>query len=672
MVSKKYFCGKILVVSLIEETFIKVHNAKRLIITAFLLVAFNLFFNAAHAVEVINAPTIDPTKVEQQKADNTKEVNFGGIQAQDAYEGPGVEVPNLIDVIKEKKKQKQEIQTDEVITPQEGSASSQPSAKQGLTLDADEMEYFEDRNEIEARGNVVIKTNSDNTTLSADKAIYNKDTNIIRLFDNVVLNKDKSCIRGDFMSINLNEENVLMNEPVGTVGLMTLRAQEGYAYANEIQMLNGDAKLAREIDMTLQSKGFGYLDETIVQKDFATSDLKKKRSEPLRIKTKEIIIESKRDHDTITFKNADIYYKKFKIATAASAEILTDKSQSYVETNLPEVGMIRDFGTYFGWGYATEVPFGGTLKLMPAIVYDSGIGIGGIARYRSKRNFIEAAYATSSENFIVRGKYEFNKNWYIDYGRHAYFDEWFYGRRQPGYIAQLVYDKSYLVKDLDAVFKQRFSGGYVTDYGVAEKDSRFGTARFRWQGELTKTLFEKKNDEQDLYIRSYIYTQAGATLYGTGDVTGIARFGPALQTRVKNWGSRISYGMAGIHGESPLNFDKYIYGKQFITIDENIRLGKYLAVGYQGTISILRDNPDKDLLTENKFYVVAGPEDVKVAFSYDTYRERAIFDVLFLVGKDNSKIEYDKLTIKNPDKAGKQTSAFENLKYYRVKVPEKI
>ena len=173
-------------------------------------------------------------------------------------------------------------------------------------------------------------------------------------------------------------------------------------------------------------------------------------------------------------------------------------------------------------------------------------------------------------------------------------------------------------------------------------------------------------------MKVYAYTQAAGTVYGTGDVTGVVRFGPMLQTRVKNWGSRIMYGMAGVHGRSPLRFDEYIYGKQYITIDENIRLGKYLALGYQGTISILRDNPDKDLLTENKFYVVAGPEDVKLAFSYDTYRERAIFDVLFLVGKDTAKIKYDKLTIKDPDKAGKKTSNFENLKYYKVKVPEDI
>lgn len=656
-------------VSLIEEAYIKVRNAKRLIVSVFSLFALGFITNAGHALEVINAPTVGVDNVEKH-IEQTNNAAFSNINGEEIYEGPGLEIPNFIDVIKEKVQQGGQ----EVITPEEAAQKSKADnvQKQSLTLDADEMEYFEDRNEIEARGHVFIKTYPDGTTLNADKAIFNRDTNIIKLFDNVVLNKDDSTLKGDFMSINLNEENVLMNEPTGNMGMMTLRAQEGYAYANEIQMLNGDAKLAKEVDLTLHSKGFGYLDQTIVQEEFATPELRKKRSEPLKIKTKEIIIESKRDHDTITFKHADIYYKKFKIATAESAEILTDKGQGYVETNLPEVGMIRDFGTYFGWGYATEVPFGGTLKVMPAIVYDSGLGIGGIARYRSKRNFIEAAYATSSENFIVRGKYEFNKNLYIDYGRHAYFDEWFYGRRQPGYIAQLVYDKNYRVKDLNAIFKHRISAGYVTDYGVQESDSKFGTSRFRYQAELSKMIFERKNDEQDMYIRGHLYAQGGATLYGTGDVTGIVRFGPSLHTRVKNWGSRISYGMAGVHGRSPLMFDTYIYGKQFLTIDENIRLGKYLALGYQGTISLLRDNPGKDLLTENKFYVVAGPEDIKVAFSYDTYRERALFDVLFYVGKDNSKIEYDKLTIKNPDKVGKETSPFENLKYYRVKVPENI
>lgn len=664
MVSKKHFCDKMSLVSFMEKDFFSVQVIKRLILALFVFMAFN-FLNASHAYEVINAPTIDPNKVQENiiKEDKT-DINFGGMKMKDSYEGPPLEVPNLIDVIKEKKQQKQDAT--------EQKSDSQVEKKQSATLDSDFMEYFEDRNEIEARGHVVIKTYPDNTVLTADKAIFNKNTNVIRLFDNVVLDKNGTTLKGDFMSIDLNEENVLMNEPIGTMGIMTIRAQEGYAYANEIQMINGDAKMAKDIDVLLQTKGFGYLDETLVLKDLATPELKKKRSEPLKIKTKEIIIESKKEHDTITLKDAEIYYKKFKVAKVGSAELLTDKNQTFVESNLPEAGMFRGFGTYVGWGYTTEVPFGGTLKIMPALVYDSGLGVGVIGRYMSKRNLLEAGYATSSENLIVHGRYRFNDNLYIDYGRHAYFDEWFFGRRQPGYIAQLVHDKQYLVKDLDATFRQRWSAGYVTDYNEKESLSRNGTMRLRWQGELYKTFFEKRNEEQDMYIRTLAYTQAAATLYGTGDTVGVVRFGPMIQTRVKNWGSRIMYGMAGVHGRSPLYFDEYIYGKQYITIDENIRLGKYLAVGYQGTISILRDNPDKELLTENKFYVVAGPEDVKLAFSYDTYRERAIFDVLFLVGKDTAKLKYDKLTIKNPDKAGKKTSNFENLKYYKVKVPENI
>lgn len=642
------------------------HGLKKLIFPLFLFFAFN-FFNAGHAVEEIIAPTVDPTKTEEQiQDDDSLDMSIGSPnKSKEVYEGPGVEIPNLIDVLKSKKKTKEQ-------APQEESAAADEAPKQSATLDADEMEYFEDRNEIEARGNVIIKTYPDETTLSADKAIFNRDSNVIRLFDNVVLDKDGSVMKGDFMSIDLNEENVLMNDPEGRMGVMTVRAQEGYAYANEIQMINGDVEMAKQIDMILQSKGFGYYDNTMVNQSLATPELKKKRSEPLKIRTKEIIIESKRDHDTITLKNADIYYKKFKVASADSIEILTDKNQSFIETNLPEIGMVRDFGTYVGWGYTTEMPFGGTLKVMPALVYKSGVGIGVVGRYRSRRSLLEAAYGTSSENLIVRGKYEINDNLYVDYGRHAYFDEWFQGARRPGYIAQLVYDRAYKVGDLDATFKQRFSGGYVTDYALKESENRNGSLRLRWQAELQKQIFEKKNEEQDMLVRSYLFAQTSATVYGTGDVTGLVRFGPTLQTRVKNWGSRISYGIAGVHNKSPYIFDQYIYGKQFISIDENIRLGRYLSVGYQGTISLLRDNPDKDLLTENKFYVVAGPDDVKIAFSYDTYRERMFFDVLFMVGNDNGKIKYDKLTVKNPDKAGKQVSAFENLKYYRVKVPQAL
>lgn len=640
----------------------------------------HLGVGAAFAVETINAKTVD-TKAKQEHKKPAKRLS-APIRQQDVYDGEELEIPNLIDILKpkiESYKHKDAISPEEAAkmdikeaSGENANANEQAEPKQSAVMNSDEMEYFDDRGEVEARGHVVITTKPDNTKLSADKAVYNKNENVIRLFGNVVLEKDNSVVYGDFMSVDLNEENVLMNEPAGRHSNITFRAHEGWAYANELQTINGEAELADDMEMVLASNGFGYYDQTIYERFLGVSELQKTRSEPLKIKTKEIIIESKRDHDTITFKNLEVFYKKFKVANADNAQILTDKGQNYVETNLPEVGMIRDFGTYVGWGPAFALPYGGTFKIMPALVYDSGVGLGVIGRLSSKRNMLYGAWATNSKNLVVKGKYKLNDNIYFDYGRHAFFDEWFQGGRRPGYIFQAVHDKTYNVADLGAKYRQRFSAGYVTDWAKGEHDNKYGTMRLRWQGELSRQLFSIENEEQDMFMKLFAYAQGSATVYGTGDVVGIGRFGPTIQTRVRNWGSRISYGIAGVHNKSPFIFDQYIYGKQYINIDENIRFGKYLALGYQGTISLLKDNPNKDLLTENKFYAIVGPEDLKLGFAYDTYRDMFYFDVLFVLGADKNKIQYEKLTAKNMHKMQKETSPFENLKYYRVKVPETL
>ena len=113
--------------------------------------------------------------------------------------------------------------------------------------------------------------------------------------------------------------------------------------------------------------------------------------------------------------------------------------------------------------------------------------------------------------------------------------------------------------------------------------------------------------------------------------------------------------------------------KSSIDIDESLKLGKYLSVGYRGVISPLKDNDDKDLLTENRFYAIAGPEDIKVAFSYDTIRSSVNFDFMFLLGTDSTNIEYDKITVREPDKLQKTDKGVNKDKgLWRVKVPEDL
>lgn len=625
------------------ERFMVDKNLKLFTVLLFLISIF--FTNSANAVEEIVAKTKRPAaKIVKEE-----------VEYYEPYvQTDGMEIPNPF-----------QKRVKPILEP------AIPAKENTLTMDSDEIEYNGETNEVEARGHVLVIAQPENIRLSADRGVYNRSTNIIKLYDNVTLHKDGAEIVGDYMVVDLNEENILMNEPTGTFDFFKITGREGYAYTNKIESINGEIELAKKMDVTIASYGFGsYYDPTIIQANLATDEMKKKRTEPYKLHTKEIIIKSEKDHDIVTFKNVDIYYKKFKLITAKNVQIYTDKEQNYIETNVPEIGSMSGFGTYAGPGFVTKGPLGSTIKIVPSLVLDGGLGFGGIARVHSKRNTLEAGWASSSKNLIGRGKYKFNKDLRFEYARHSYMDEGLFGHRRAGYLAQLVHQKTWDVPNLDAKFTQRISAGYVAEYSKEHQEDMPGTSRLRWQADLNKPLFSIGDKEQDMFLNLSGVAQVGATVYGTGDTVGIFRVGPSIQSRVRNWGSKINFAMAGIHGASPYRFDEYRYGKVSIYIDQNYRFNRYLAAGYQGAFAPLKDNHDKKLVTENRFYVMAGPEDVKAAISYDTEREIAAFDILFLLGSDNMKAKYDKLTIENVETLGKKRDFFEDMKFRKIQVPE--
>jgi len=75
------------------------------------------------------------------------------------------------------------------------------------------------------------------------------------------------------------------------------------------------------------------------------------------------------------------------------------------------------------------------------------------------------------------------------------------------------------------------------------------------------------------------------------------------------------------------------------------------------------------ILTENRFYAVVGPDDLKVAIGYDTVRKRTMFDVVFLLGVDNASVKFDKLKIQNPNKLGREYDRKEDKEYARIDEP---
>ena len=631
---------------------------KNIIRILYIVIAFHFLLTTASA----NEPEYFETKTQEEVAaqKNKGNLNLNSFLAEDNdyEETEEIALPNLL----EKKQNKSDEKT------------AKQQEKTEIVLDSDKVFYNEETNEVEAKGNVKITTKPEKSKITADRAVYSRDLNTIKLYGNVKLHKDGATMVGDYLLVDLANDNILIDEPITKYGNLRIKAKEGYAYANKIEMVNGEIELAEKLDTIVASHGFGsFYDRRIIESHFATDELKKTRADKFKIHSKEIIIKSENDRDVVTFKDAEIFYKNFRVMRASNLDVFTDKSQGYAETNSAEFGSISKFGTYLGLGYVFKTPGSSTLKLVPALVTssDDGLGVGLIARHQSKRNFLEGGWASNSKNLVLRGKYKFNKYWRADYGRHAYIPEWLNGSNRPGYLAQVSYHRKWLVKDLRANFEQRISAGLAAEYhedSDLQKEA-FSTMRYRYQAQLNKTFFSFGDKEQDVWLDVGAIGQVSATLYGTGDVNAFAKIGPSIDSRVNRWGSRINLLVGGIHGESPFWFDNYRYGRLSFNIDENIRINRYLAVGYRGTISPLKDNHRNELVTENRFYVLAGPEDIKCAVSYDSIRQRAAFDIYMMLGTNRYKNTYDKLTIQNPHYIGKEAKLFDDLKYYRLKVP---
>ena len=167
-------------------------------------------------------------------------------------------------------------------------------------------------------------------------------------------------------------------------------------------------------------------------------------------------------------------------------------------------------------------------------------------------------------------------------------------------------------------------------------------------------------------------TQGAATVYGSGETVGIARLGPVLSTKFKRWEQTIGYYMTGIHGQSPFLLDEYRYGKSTIQLNERFRFNDKFAMGLRLFVTPKKDNPQEDLFTETRVYLVFGPRDAKVAFSYDFVRDVSHLDFMFLIGSDNSVINFDKLTTKDIDGKQEKVDFYKNIKRVVIDDPENM
>ncbi len=547
--------------------------------------------------------------------------------------------------------------------------------KNKFNINANKITYDETEGNVYASGNVEIIAPVQGVRLKSDEAVLDKASQTLKLTKNVKIIKDGSEISGEYMLVNLNEQNILMDDPVLRAYQFIVRAEEAFLIENNVQMINGILTSENDTDFALESRGFqtyenislDYIKQRNIDRK-SNSD----KNQVYSVKSKEIVITSYKDHNSVLLKKANVFYNRHKVISNSDIEIISGKESNVTETNAPEAGNFRNFGMYAGYGFVFRLPKGQTLKFMPALTYgDHNLGVGAIMRQRSKNGMLEAGYNTSTTNLVVNGRYNFGRGFGLRYGRNAYMPEGFLGARRSGYGAQLHYQKSFLIEDLDVRFNHGVYAGIFSDFERHKQERHaYATTRFRYMAEMRKDLFKYRNNEQDFGLRLSAIAQAAATLYGSGQTTGIVRIGPYLTTHLRKWESSLGYLTSGVHGDSPFTFDKYMYGKSSILVNEKFNFNNKFAMGLRATVSPKKDNYKRDLLTEARLYAIFGPQDLKLCVSYDFVRDIAHIDFMFLLGTKSSKIYFDKLTTKNMDTNSNKD--FYKSKPVKIVVPENI
>lgn len=533
---------------------------------------------------------------------------------------------------------------------------------------SDYLDYFPAEEKIVASGNAMAVAQDKISKLKADKIVYHKLTNEIVAEGNVKLIKADNVVYGSFIRVKLNEDNAFMKSPSTQIMKVRIAAEDGEVHGKDLELHNGVLKMPHEQKYILQMKavktGFEQQNTKEYIKLSEDEEYKKKAAQKaLKVKTKEIIVDSDKSRDFITLKGTSIYKNNRKIATIANMKLTADKTQSDIETAFPEIGYLRQLGLYAGPGFLLNGPMGSTLKLAPMVVVDNQAGVGGMARLRAGKNITEMYYGTEKDKFILDGTQKFaDERFRLNYATNAYIEDGFMGRKMPNKFAEIEFRDSTTLEDLGLVYDYRYSAALASDYETGgSADWRMNTARARrnlpshkedWstlklkaQGEFykAKPLFEKE-DIFELNARvQYDFSQ-----YGTGQNLAVVRVGPTfLYTPVSRLRLRGGYYMSGVHGESPFSWDQYYYGKQSANIGYEIKITKKLSLGASHTLNLLKDNYDERMLAENRVYARYGPEDMKFVLAYDTVRRRTLMGFDMIVGADNSDIHFDKLYVKD-------------------------
>lgn len=554
-----------------------------------------------------------------------------------------------------------------------GKAKKSDTSGEDIVLDCDNVDYDSPNYLIKATGNVNVNFVKQGVDVKSDILTFDRINNTIKAEGNVKIVKNGQVITGDYIFVDLNEENALIENPFTCSQSVEIRAKKGYVYGDKIVQEKGNVEIKESYPIVLQPKKrlMGISRMLTPPKDTLSQNME---DGIIKFKADTIKIKQKGDLEVISIKKGRIYKGERTIFKIPAIKIYTNKNHDYAETNFFEIGNYRGLGLYAGPSWVFELPKGSVLKAVPFVNNKSGMGVGLLGRFTSGTNQTTAAYGTAAHRFFAYGKQELDDDLFMQYSVNSYMDEWFLGRRRPKYGASIVYKKRYasdgfLIPNRASTFEHRIEGGFFhdLDFDTGHDNDRIkssghmSTARFRYMAQVQQEFYRYLNPEKLKEFRLGMMAQMSAAVYGTGDTQTIGRMGPFLSFQYKRWKQDLGYMFTAYDDNSPMGrYDAFRYGTQTLSLREYFRICRWLTISWFGSICVSGDTVNGRRIPENAVYFSLGPDDFKFHLGYDLERRVFRCGVEVMMDAKGANIEYNTFEIKQEKKAKKDVRPKEN------------
>ena len=146
-----------------------------------------------------------------------------------------------------------------------------------IILDCDNVDYDTNNYLVKATGNVGVEFVKQGIKVKARTITFDRLNNTIMADGDVKIIKGAQVITGDYIFVDMNEENALIENPRTTTGTIEIKSKKGIVQANKIVQEDGELTISEAFPIEFHSANRGpQLRKMITPKDETlTEDISK-------------------------------------------------------------------------------------------------------------------------------------------------------------------------------------------------------------------------------------------------------------------------------------------------------------------------------------------------------------------------------------------------------------